>query len=313
MSLRTIGVTGASGFLGTSLLRVLQADPGVRVVALTRTLGPAQAEASANVEWRQVDLSSDHDCRVFVDDVDAIVHLAHTNTPLTSNRHLPSDASANIGPTLTLLQAIRDAGTRPHLVFASSGGALYRPSADGTPVDEDAPVEPLTSYGILKLAFERYLQMGAREGWLTTTILRIGNAYGVLLPTERLQGFIGVAVHQLLDGGPVRVFGDLDNVRDYVHLDDVGEAFRLALDVSDPFALYNIGSGRGTSVQEVLDILARATGGKVAIKRDETPEDAARLAHWIVLDTTKATRELGWRAEVELEDGIRTMWEQARS
>ncbi len=312
MSVRTIGVTGASGFLGTSLLRRLEADRGVRVVALTRTLGPSHAKPSPSVEWRQVDLGSDEDCRAFVAEVDTIVHLAHTNTPLTSNRNLPSDASVNTDPTLTLLQAIREAQTRPHLVYASSGGALYRPSEDGSPVNEESPLEPLTSYGILKLAFEQYLRMGAHEGWLTATILRIGNPYGVLLPMERLQGFIGVALHQLLDGRPVRVFGDLENVRDYVHLDDVCQAFLHALDAASPFGLYNIGSGRGTSVREVLEILGRATGGEVPIERDEIPGDAARLPRWIVLDASKAERAFGWRAEVKLEDGVRAMWERAR-
>jgi UDP-glucose 4-epimerase len=312
MTVRTIGVTGASGFLGTSLLRRLEADPALRVVALTRTLGPSQAEPSPNVEWRQVDLGSDEDCRTFVADVDLIVHLAHTNTPLTSNRSLPSDASVNTDPTLTLLQAIREAGKRPRLVYASSGGALYRPSDDGSPVDEDSPLEPMTSYGILKLAFEHYLRMAVHEGWLTATVLRIGNPYGVFLPNERLQGFIGVALHHLLNGRPVRIFGDLDNVRDYVHLDDVCRAFLHALDAPCAFGLYNIGSGRGTSVREVLEILGRVTGGKVPIEREEIPGDAARLPRWIVLDTSKAERTFGWRAEVKLEDGIRAMWEGAR-
>jgi UDP-glucose 4-epimerase len=312
MSIRTIGVTGASGFLGSSLLRRLEEDPAVRVVALTRTLGPSQAERSPNVEWRQVDLGSDDDCRAFVADVDVIVHLAHTNTPLTSNRSLPSDASVNTDPTLTLLQAIREVGTRPHLVYASSGGALYRPSVDGSPVDEDSTLEPLTSYGILKLAFEHYLRMAAHEEWLTATVLRIGNPYGVLLPTERLQGFIGVAMHQLLDDRPVRIFGDLDNIRDYVHLDDVCQAFLNALDASEPFGLYNIGSGCGTSVREVLEILGRVTGAEVPIEHDEIPGDAARLPRWIVLDASKAESTFGWRAEVRLEDGIRARWEGGR-
>jgi UDP-glucose 4-epimerase len=309
MTVRTIGVTGASGFLGTSLLRRLAGDPGVRVVALTRTLGPTQVEPAPNIEWRQSDLNSYEDCRAFVGEIDVIVHLAHTNTPLTSNRSFPSDATANTGPTLTLLQAVREAGTRPRVVFASSGGAVYRPSDDGSPVGEEEQLEPLTSYGILKVAFEQYLRLGAHERWLTATVLRIGNPYGVLLPTERLQGFIGVALHRLLDGSPVRVFGDLDNVRDYVHLDDVCQAFLRAMDEPAPFELYNIGSGIGTSVREVIEILGRVTGYDVRIEQDEIPEDATRLPRWIVLDTSKAERALGWRAEVGLEDGIRAMWQ----
>jgi UDP-glucose 4-epimerase len=313
MSRRTIGVTGASGFLGSSLLRSLEVDPSLRVIALARTLGPSHAQPSHNVEWRQVDLGAHEDCRAFVNDVDAIVHLAHTNTPLTSNRNLPSDASVNTGPTLTLLEAIREAGTNPHVVYASSGGALYRPSDDGSAVDEESPLEPLTSYGILKLAFEQYLRMGAYEGWLTATVLRIGNPYGVLLPPERLQGFIGVAVRQLLEHQPVRIFGDLENVRDYVHLDDVCRAFRLSLGDQAPFAIYNIGSGRGTSVREVIEILERMAGREVVLERDDVPGDVARLPRWVVLDVAKAARELDWRSEVGLEDGIRMMWQGVRS
>jgi UDP-glucose 4-epimerase len=309
MSALSVGITGASGFLGTSLLRTLGGDPELRIVALTRTLGPSQEGGPENVEWRQADLRSAEDCRAFVVDVDAIVHLAHTNTPLTSNRNLPSDASMNTDATLTLLQAVRDFGRRPHFVYASSGGALYRPSADGNPVNEESPLAPVTSYGILKLAFEHYLRMAADEGWLTATLLRIGNPYGVLLPAERLQGFIGVAVRQLKNGRPVRVFGDLGNVRDYVHLDDVCDAFRRALGVSTSFAVYNIGSGRGTSVQEVLDIFSSVTGATVPIERDDVPGDAMRLQRWVVLDSAKARSELGWRARVELEDGIRAMLE----
>lgn len=311
MSTRRIGITGASGFLGSSLLRHLAGQDDVQVVALTRTLGPSQAAPPPNVEWRQVDLASDRDCRAFVAGVDAIVHLAHTNTPLTSNESLPSDAATNTAPTLTLLQAIREAGTRPHVVYASSGGALYRPSPDGTPLDEDAPLEPLTSYGILKLAFEQYLAMAAHEGWLRATVLRIGNPYGVVLPAERLQGFIGVAIQQLVAGRPVRVFGDLDNVRDYVHLDDVCRAFELALASPAAFAIYNIGSGRGASVREVLAILETVTGREVRLERDESPGDARRLPRWAVLDAGKAARELGWRPEVDLETGVDALWREA--
>ena len=309
MTARTIGVTGASGFLGASVLRRLTADPGARVIALTRTLSLLEVEPAPNIEWRQSDLNSYEDCRAFVSDVDVIVHLAHTNTPLTSNRSLPSDASANAGPMLTLLQAIREAGTRPRIVYASSGGAIYRQSDDGSPVAEDAQLEPFTSYGILKVAFEQYLRMAAHERWLTATVLRIGNPYGVLLPTQRLQGFIGVALHQLVSGSPVRVFGNLDNIRDYVHLDDVCRAFSSAIDEPAPFEVYNIGSGIGTSVREVIEIIGRVTGHDVRIERDELPEDATWLPRWIVLNTSKAERAFGWRAEVGLEDGIRAMWQ----
>lgn len=306
-----IGVTGASGFLGTSLVEHFSARSNVRIVAMTRTFGPEHVDVLPNVEWRQGDLTSSRDCASFVDGLDAIVHLAHTNTPLTSNNDLPSDALLNIVPTLNLLEAIRDAPTTPHLVYPSSGGALYRPSEDGTPVDEVSPVEPLTSYGIVKLTIEHYLRMAAAAGWLTATVLRIGNPYGVLLPPERLQGLIGVALREILEKRPIRVFGDLDNIRDYVHLADVCRAFDLALVHRRAFDVYNIGSGSGASVRDVLATLERVTGRTASVERVDPAGDPARLTRWAVLDSAKALRELGWRAEISLVNGVAAMWKEA--
>src|SRR5438270_153202 len=86
------------------------------------------------------------------------------------------------------------------------------PPAQRAPLYEAASTAPSTSYGIQKLAFEQYLRMAANEGWLTATVLRIGNAYGTLLPRERLQGFIGVALNHIVHDEPVRIFGDWENV-----------------------------------------------------------------------------------------------------
>ena len=311
MSLLRLGITGASGFLGTSLLRQLSAQPDMRIVALTRTIGPHQKTPSSNIEWRQGDLASARDCAAFVADTDVIVHLAHTNTPLTSNNDISSDATLNIVPTLTLLQAVRDAASKPHVVYASSGGALYRPTDDRRPLTEESALQPLTSYGILKLATERYLQMAAHEEWLTSTVLRIGNPYGILLQSERLQGFIGVAIQRLLEQLPIRIFGDINNVRDYIHLDDVCRAFNVALvPPSDGYAVYNIGSGRGTSVRELLAILEQITGYRADVEHIEA-SGAARLPPWVILDSAKVFRELGWHPQIQLEDGIASMWEEA--
>ena len=306
-----IAVTGASGFLGNVLLPTFSGRPDVSIVALTRTLpikGPAY---HANVKWLQGDLASPRDCQALVSGAEVLIHLAHTNTPLTSNRDLPSDVATNAVPTVTLLQAVREAGSRPHVVYASSGGALYAPPDDARPVDESAPCSPTTSYGIQKLLGEHYLRMAAHEGWLTATVLRIGNAYGLLLPTTRTQGFIGVAVARLRDGLPIRVFGDPDNVRDYVHLDDVCRMFAAACEPRRDFSIYNVGSGRGVSVRELLSLLGTVSGRELAVEHDTPTEDATRLPHWIVLDCTSAERELGWVPQVELEDGVRRLWNDA--
>jgi UDP-glucose 4-epimerase len=308
----TIGITGASGFMGSVLvarLADLHERRKLQIRALTRTITPALLH-EPRIEWVQGDLSSYRDCGSFVAGLDAIVHLAHTNTPFTSNKDLPGDAAMNLVPTVTLLQAIRDTGTRPHVVYASTGGALYRVD-DRRPMSEDSPVEPTTSYGIQKLMGENYLRLASREEWITATVLRIGNPYGVLLPAERRQSFIGVALAHVLDGRPVRIFGAMDNVRDFVHLDDVMRMFDLAIERREGFEIYNVGSGEGRSVRDVLALLERFCATDVEIAHEPSTADARRLPPWIVLDVGKARRKLGWWPEVPFEDGLRAMCEQA--
>jgi UDP-glucose 4-epimerase len=210
---------------------------------------------------------------------------------------------------LSLIQAIREAAKKVHVVYASSGGAVYGRIAKGSPIPETAPPEPTTSYGVQKLAGEHYLRLGAEEGWLTANALRIGNAYGVALPRERLQGFLGVSVAAHARGDPIRVFGDPENVRDYVHLDDICDAIDLALGRRDGYGVYNIGSGRGASVRELISLLEEASG-RAANVEVEYIGGAAALTPWVVLDATKAARELGWKPKVLLDNGVRRLWEE---
>jgi UDP-glucose 4-epimerase len=306
-----IAITGASGFLGSAVLPWLARRGDASLLGLTRTL-PVDAEPSeANVTWLEGDLASAHDCAALVADADVVIHLAHTHTPLTSNRDLPSDAAANLVPMLTLVQAIRERRSRPHVVFASSGGALYAAPPDRAPVPETAPCLPTTSYGIQKLAEEHYLRLAAHERWLTATVLRIGNPYGVPLPPTRMQGFIGVAVSRLRDGLPVKIFGDPDNVRDYVHLTDVCRMFEAACESRGEFGVFNVGSGRGASVREIVSQLESISDRGLIVEHEPPTEDAARLPHWIVLDCTKAARDYAWVPQIELEQGLRLLWEQA--
>ncbi len=297
-----IAVTGASGFLGSVLVPHLAAS-GHDVRTLTRTLPTRELTAYPGVTWLQGDLSSPRDAAVLVDGVDAIVHLAWTNTPLTSNAHLPSDASANLLPTLTLLEAVRASSACPQIVFASSGGAVYGPSDSDRPFREDHECRPASSYGIQKLTVEQFLRMGAEHGWFTATALRIGNPYGVPLPPERLQGFIGTAVAQLVAGDPIRVFGNQANVRDYLHLNDLSRAIEATLAPRAPFDVFNIGSGTAFSVRDVLDLLEELVGSPLA-RQVETSEAADDLPSWVVLDVGKARDVLGWVAEIDLRDGL---------
>jgi UDP-glucose 4-epimerase len=297
-----IAVTGASGFLGSVLTRQLVAS-GHDLRVLTRTLPRQDTGSDPRVERIQGDLASPRDAAAVIEDAEAVIHLAWTNTPLTSNAHLPSDAAANLLPTLTLIEALRATGNHAHVVFASSGGAVYGHATSRHPFREDDACRPQTSYGIQKLAAEHYLRMASEHGWLTATTLRVANPYGVLLPPERRQGFIGTAVAQIRAGDAVRVFGSPANVRDYVHIADVCRAFESALVPREPFAVFNIGSGTGQSVEQVLGLMREIQGGPVAV-HPESFAAADELTSWVVLDVGKARDELEWAPRISLRDGL---------
>ncbi len=308
-----ICITGATGLIGRSLLAHLNGEKGLSITALTRTLhatGQEGAAKGAAVRWMRCDLGSIRDCEAAVEDQDVVVHLAHTNSPLTSDRDMPSDALLNLVPTLNLLQAIQRTGHRPHVIYPSSGGGVYGVSSSNTPFREEQACQPNSSYGIQKLAAEHYLRLGAERGYLTATILRIANAYGWLLSPERQQGFIGTALYQALNGCPVRIFGNPRNVRDYVHIEDVLRALRIVIGRREPFEIFNIGTGIGTTVAEIVALIGKATGQPVTCVT-EAHEQARFLPGWCVLDIGKARKELAWEPKIVIEEGLRRMVREA--
>lgn len=310
--MKKIGITGASGFIGGRFLRSWTTEnPDVQVRCLARHV--AGHWEHPKVEWMSGDLMNEADCAEFVEGLDAVVHFAQSNSPAISDRHWPSDLVANISPALNLLEALRRCrgDSACHFVFASSGGAVYgREPEDGFAFRETDHCQPLNPYGIQKLAVENYLRTACEQGWLRATVLRISNAYGALLAAERRQGLIGVAMARVLAGQAVKVFGALETVRDYVHVDDVAKAFRTSLSMQGNeanYRVFNIAAGVGHSVAEVLELIDRVTGLEVRLEQSDFGKAAIGLLPRVVLANERARQELGWMPEIELEEGVRGM------
>jgi UDP-glucose 4-epimerase len=296
------GIIGATGFIGSYLCRYA-ADAQTPLRIFTRSAAKVSSPLAAEIQ--QGDLLSRADCERFVCGLDVIYYLAHTHTPFNSDVDQAADAELNLVPFLTLLGAIRRVGGKPHIVYFGSGGAVYAPNPKRIPFRECDPCAPTTSYGILKIAAEHYLRLAADRGELTATVLRVANAYGTLLPQYRTQGLIGVALNQLLHEEPVRLFGNPENVRDYVHLQDVMTMASKASAPRRPFDVVNVGSGRGHSVADVLAVIRECHGSPFPIHMDE---DCARwLSDWVVLDGSYAHREYSWTPAVSLRAGITAM------
>jgi UDP-glucose 4-epimerase len=304
-----VAITGAKGLIGRSLIAFLVQEGKFAVTALTRNLPPDEpikTEYPAEIKWIQGDLNSLSDCDALVEGQNVIIHLAHTNSPLTSDRDMADDTRLNLIPTLNLLRAIEKAGRKPHFIYPSSGGAIYGNCIERVPFTEDHACRPINSYGIQKLVGEHYIRHSAERDHLTATVLRIANVYGCLLSPVRWQGFIGTALFQTLKDEPVRILGNLENIRDYVHMDDVCRAFIECLERRDRFDIFNIGTGIGTSVEGVLNHIQQILGRPLKCIREDY-EGASHLPPWGVLDITKARQDLGWCARISLHEGILKM------
>jgi UDP-glucose 4-epimerase len=127
-----------------------------------------------------------------------------------------------------------------------------------------------------------------------------------------MQGFIGVALNHIVHGEPVRIFGNWNNVRDYLHLHDLSRAVLLAANRPDGFALYNIGSATGHSVREIIGLLEQVIERPLPVCHDDPTPATDRLVSWVVLDTARAREDVGWEPELTLEEGLRRLWEEVR-
>ncbi|MBI5694197.1 MAG: NAD-dependent epimerase/dehydratase family protein [Nitrospirae bacterium] len=290
--------TGGCGFIGTSLVDALAA--GGHSVSVLDVAAIEGLVDKRGVRYFRGDMGSRDVLASAVAGMDVVYHLAWSTIPQTSNEDPGFDVNSNLGGTLKLLDACLEAGVRG-VVFLSSGGTVYGIPA-GVPIREDAPLEPINSYGITKLAVEKYLALYHRLHGLEYTVLRPSNPYG---PNQNPLGKVGtvaVFMHRVMSGLPVRIWGDGSVVRDYVYISDLVDAL-LKAGSPHPGAgrVFNIGSGAGLSL---LDLLGKVA--KVAGREPEVVFEPCRVFDVPVniLDNTRAADGLGWSPATPVDDGL---------
>lgn len=301
-----VGITGANGFLGRYLTQYLTAA-GYEVLASVRSEVAKEYFKSKNVNVHVGDLQIRKNCDEFTEQVDCLIHLAHSSFPLSGKDNTVEEIVKNISPSLHLLESIRQSRKKVRLIYASSGGTVYS-SRIQEHYKESDPCDPHSTYGIQKYTIENYILHYAQVYGLEHIILRLSNPYGVLLDPQRKQGLIGVALSRILKGEPIQVYGDPCNVRDYVHLDDMGRAFERAIVTDNTCEIYNIGSGVGYSVDDVLSKLESFIGMQVRREYIEN-STTTNLCKWSVLNIDKAKETLGWVPSISLDTGLKALCE----
>lgn len=301
VSQKNILVIGGNGFIGSHLVdRLLQEGCFVRVL----DLAPERHRLPlSGVEYLLRDFNDPFVLAEALRDIDVVFHLASTTVPVTSNRDPLGDIQTNLSPTVRLLEQMVLSRVK-RIVYVSSGGTVYGvPRCN--PVGESHPLQPVCSYGVVKVAVEHYLGMYLHLHGLEPIILRPSNPYGPRQGHIGSQGVIATFLHRLKRGLPLDIWGDGTVVRDYFHVTDLVEACWLALSSGQP-GVYNIGSGTGLSINDLIRTLSDVLEIEPEIANFAAkPYDVPAL----VLDCARGRKELGWSTTVELRAGLLETWQ----
>lgn len=240
---------GGGGFIGTNLCKILVSKGAEVIIVAPQVLSE---EALSGATWIQALLDEVEKYQNAICDGDYVFHLVSTTVPATSNYSPVTDISNNVLPTLKLLEILSQRRIAK-LVFLSSGGTVYGNSVP-IPTPEDAPTDPICSYGIHKLTIEKYLAMYRLLKGLDSVVLRVSNPFGPY-QTGHGQGVIAAIIRKALNGETIAIWGDGSVVRDYIFVSDVVDAIIRAAVIknAEPPKPFNIGSGEGRSIQQVIE------------------------------------------------------------
>lgn len=300
-------ILGGSGFLGSAAARALS-EQGREVRVFCRRMPESSLFEATPVEIQTGDFTSLTASDSLFDGVETVLHFISSTTPASSMDDMTFDISSNLIPTLNLLRILQERGIR-RLVYASSGGTVYGVPAK-LPAAEDDPTNPISAHGATKLAIEKFIMLHARLSGLAALLLRIGNPFGPYQLRGVTIGSIARFVQLHAAGEQLHIWGDGSVVRDYLYIDDLTRALSaIVQDANFPSGVYNLASGSGHSLRDILQEIARVSG-----RIPDASFESCRVIDVpaIVLDISRLRQALpAWAPSISFSEGIERMWQAA--
>jgi UDP-glucose 4-epimerase len=234
-------------------------------------------------------------------DVDNVIHTISTTTPANSMINIYQDAFENVLLNIKLMGLLSELKIKK-FIFLSSGGSIYGHPVE-TVVHEGHPTDPISAYGVAKLSVEKYLHLYGYHYGLNYLILRPSNVYGYKKSVNKPQGVINHLLDCAINEKQFKLWGSIENCKDYLYINDFVEGLLLALNHSDPYKsrIYNISFGKTHSLAEIVEIIERKMGKKIDIEQvGETKFDVKNIN----VDSTLFKKDFNWKPELDIEAGI---------
>lgn len=304
-------ILGADGFIGSNLAKALQKENIYKIFAFDLFRGGISRNICSfdeNLIMVPGDFLNKEDIKSALRGVDYVFHFVSLTTPGSSMNDPLVDVNTNLVGTINLLEECVKAKTR-RIIFASSGGAIYG-DQNKEVYHEDDVTDPISPYAISKLAVEKYLKYYKIKHGLDYLALRYSNPYGPGQNIVGSQGIIPIFLNLIKNKKPVTVFGDGSNIRDYIYIDDLINITNLIFKKNTKFSTYNIGYGKGSDINKVIQIIEDIVGKKLLVSREiERLTDVKK----IVLDIERVSEETGYVPRISLESGIQKTWEKLKN
>ncbi|MBC9933808.1 NAD-dependent epimerase/dehydratase family protein [Chitinophaga qingshengii] len=299
--METVLVLGGYGFLGSNVIdyaeRCLNKQYNF-IVFDFYVNHPLQAQFSNVLKSYKGDFTNQEDLRtIFAENkIDYIFHFISTTVPSTSNNNIVYDIESNLVPTIHLLDLAREYGIK-NVVYISSGGAIYGTASKYVHKEED-PLHPISSYGIVKMSIEKYLKLYNHLHGIDYLAIRLSNPYGAYHLSEK-QGLINVALRKALKRESFEVWGDGTNIKDYIYAEDFARIIFRLLQKKVINKVINVGSGKGYSINELLEIVKGLVPSFEIKYQDVKSFDVPK----VILDTSEMTGFIDFDL-LDIESGI---------
>ncbi|MGH8050046.1 MAG: NAD-dependent epimerase/dehydratase family protein [Arenimonas sp.] len=292
-------IVGGGGFLGKNLAELLLSKGQTVRIFERAGYDCSQFPLHRQIEWHYGDYSLERDILPALENIDAVYLFASTTTPRTSNDDYGHDIESNLLATVSFLDIASKRGVGK-IIFPSSGGTVYG-IPESSPISEQHANNPICSYGINKLSIEKYLALFQRQTGLQYIILRISNPYGRYQPANSGQGVITTFLDKALRDEEIEIWGDGSVIRDYIYIDDVTRALLCASKNNSEQRIFNIGSGTGYSLNQLLSHIEQLVGKKV---RKRYLQGRLLDVPKNILDIGKAKLHLEWDPRYDLDQGL---------
>jgi UDP-glucose 4-epimerase len=299
---KTCLVIGANGFIGSHLVDEL-VTAGYKVRALDRFSGEPQFIGNSQIEVVKADIFDDTAMKAALSNVDYVFHSFSATTPFTSDTDPYTDITQNLLRNVQLFERMVEAKVKK-VVFISSGGAVYGHIAEVKEADEEDAPTPVSPYGINKLATEHYLAYFNRKFGLEYLVYRLTNPYGPRQVIRNSQGVIPAFLSKISSGEEITIYGDGTSSRDFVYIRDATKMMVESFTEETKFRTYNLGRGRQTTLNEILDTMKAVIKKPIKVTYVEAPKTFLGKTQ---VSTKRFTDEFGDHAQTDLLTGIRTM------